>query len=927
MGPVFALLLFLTGFAGLVHEVVWARWFALSYGGTAPAAAAVLAAYLGGLAAGAAWFGRIGDRSASPRRLFALLQLGAALCGAALLAVPAALPPVYSALVPAGSGALTAGAARFALAALFLFLPAGLMGGAFPVVARWAAAGREGAAARIAGRLHAANCLGAAAGALAAAWLLIPALGLRLSVVLAAGLSLAAAAAGFFLARDPTTPDEKRARHTAGPARQQEARALPRAAALVLAGLAGALVLCVELAQLRAVLFGSSSTIRAFAAVSAVCILALGAGSFLGGWLIRKPSALSAAPALAVLLALGGAFAGLSVPTLAAMGRGSGSLTIAFAACAPAMLALGAAFPLLVHLLSPSAGRVGRSVGGAAAALDLGSVAGPVVGALVLLPLLGTRWTLAALGGAAVLAALVLAFWSARRGSRLGAAGRWLIILALPAAVLPAAQTELYGLRALGTAPEAEPVLESQTEDLEAVVSLVAEREPSEGRRVRRLYIGPKMQAEDTTPWLRVEKRMGALPALLCPAARGRTLHVGLGSGVTAAWSAAAAPGRPVECAELSPAVARAAGAFRPHNSVATFAVSVADGRSRLLAERGRFELIVTDIVFPEDAGAGGLFSLEYFRLARSRLAGDGLFAQWIPLFQLPPEAFSAVVRSFLEVFPDATLWVGCLDAYRPVVMLLGSRGPAAVATEPGELAARIRSSRLKPAELADLGLGSPGAVLAHRVAGPEQLRELAHGARPSSDDLPLAELLSQGRLARSGEWGVRNLETVVTRLWEPGPGAIPDGPESKLRMSRRLLAEGLLSAASAGDAQTSLRKLRQARDLDPAAPEPSYALWTLLGWMGGEALRSGRPDLARELIEEALALGPARDYLLRDLAAALSALDRPREALERSRQAVRLDDRCRENWDTLAKTAWNAGEKEESRRAAERAAPACFGR
>jgi spermidine synthase len=432
-----------------------------------------------------------------------------------------------------------------------------------------------------------------------------------------------------------------------------------------------------------------------------------------------------------VLLALGGALAGLSVPTLAALGPGSGSLGLAIAACAPAMLALGAAFPLLVHLLSPAAGRVGRSVGGAAAALDLGSVAGPVLGALVLLPLLGTKWTLVALGAAAVIVAAALAFWASRHGARLGLAGRWLVILALPAAVLPAARAGLYGPKALKAAAGAgrEVTVDTQDEGLEAVVTVAEVFEPWEDRTVRQLFIGHKMQADDTTPWLRVEKRMGALPALLCPATSGRSLHIGLGSGITAAWSAAAAPGRTVECAELVPGVARAQEFFRPHNSRGPVTVTVADGRARLLQERGKFELIVTDIVFPEDAGAGGLFSVEYFRLAKSRLAEGGLFAQWIPLFQLPPEAFAAVVRAFQEVFPDATLWAGCLDAYRPVVMLLGSRGEPAGALDPGALAARIAAAKLRPAELAGLGLGSPEGVLAHRIAGPERMAELAQGA------------------------------------------------------------------------------------------------------------------------------------------------------------------------------------------------------
>jgi len=912
-----ALLLGLAGFAGLLHEVVWARWFATVYGGTAPAAAAVLAAYLGGLAAGAAWLGRAGDRSASPRRLFALFQLGTALCGAALILVPAALPSLYAAMVPAGSGGLVVGAARFALAALFLLAPAFLMGGSLPVAARWAAAGREGSAARLAGRLRAANCLGAAAGALLAAWLLIPWLGLRLTVLSAAGLNLLAAALAFFLARDPSVADQpaKRAARPGG----EPGRTVPWPAALALASFAGALALGTELAQMRAVAFFTSSTIYSFATVSAVYIAALGIGALLGGWLIRKPAALTAAPALAVLLAAAGAFTGISVPVLAALGPGSGSLALAAAGCTPGALALGAAFPLLVHLLSPAPGRIGRAVGGAVAALELGSVAGPVAGALVLLPLLGTKWTLLLLGATAVLVALVLAAWAARAGARLAPAGRLLVILALPVAVLPGLRTEIYGLAAqrqdsLGT----EPVLEVQREDPEAVVSVVTGYEPPEARRVTRIFVGRKMQAEDVTPWLRVEKRMGALPALLGPKTGGRALHVGLGSGVTASWSAAVAPGRAVECAELVPAVPGELGHFRPHNSAGNFTISVGDGRTRLLQERGKFELIVTDIVFPEDAGAGGLFSAEYFRLARSRLADGGAFAQWLPLFQIPPEGLKATVRGFREVFPDATLWAGCLDAHRPVAMLLGVKGGGARLLDREALAARIKASGLSAEQLAELGLGSPEAVLSRLIAGPEKLGKLDCRGPAGTDDRPLVELRAH---QRDSDWAVQNMEFILNELWdwEAPPGFQEDA--RRLRLARRRLAEGCFKVMSPGGAEAGLAKLRQARELDGADPEAAYALWDSLATLASQALRAGEAEQARQWLEESLKHGPARDYILHDLAKALTALDRTKEALARAREATRLGPWEPNNWDLLEKMAHNAREAGESERAGRKAA------
>jgi len=177
-GAAAALLIFLAGFGGVAAEVVWARWFATVYGGTAPAAAAVLCSYLGGLALGGAWLGRRADSVRCPRRMAGALQLGAGAATAALLAVPALLPPLYGAALKVSDSPLWLGVSRFGLAGLFLLVPAVLHGGTLPATVCWVRRSRDGSAASPAGALRAAGCLGAALGALASAGWLIPVLGL-----------------------------------------------------------------------------------------------------------------------------------------------------------------------------------------------------------------------------------------------------------------------------------------------------------------------------------------------------------------------------------------------------------------------------------------------------------------------------------------------------------------------------------------------------------------------------------------------------------------------------------------------------------------------------------------------------------------------------------------------------------------------------
>ncbi len=69
------LLILSSGAAGLIYEVVWARQLTLFIGITAIANAAVLTAFMLGLASGSLVLGRSADAIARPLRLYALLEI------------------------------------------------------------------------------------------------------------------------------------------------------------------------------------------------------------------------------------------------------------------------------------------------------------------------------------------------------------------------------------------------------------------------------------------------------------------------------------------------------------------------------------------------------------------------------------------------------------------------------------------------------------------------------------------------------------------------------------------------------------------------------------------------------------------------------------------------------------------------------------
>src|SRR5512146_3454638 len=93
--PAWLLVCFLcSGAAGLLYEVVWSKQLAYLLGSSLHAAAAVVAAFLGGLALGARLLGVPLSRRGNGARTYALLELGAGLLGLAILPLLRASDPL-----------------------------------------------------------------------------------------------------------------------------------------------------------------------------------------------------------------------------------------------------------------------------------------------------------------------------------------------------------------------------------------------------------------------------------------------------------------------------------------------------------------------------------------------------------------------------------------------------------------------------------------------------------------------------------------------------------------------------------------------------------------------------------------------------------------------------------------------------------------
>ncbi len=189
----------LSGAVSFAYEVLWARLLSHILGGSVYAFATMLAAFLVGIALGAAIASRLATDRVRAAGAFAWAQVGTAALSIAAFLVLDWTPQVAATIGGTGHGTLLSDAA---VAALTLLPGTICIGATFPLAVRLLAPDERAATAASA-RVYAWNTVGAVIGAVGAGFILLPALGFAGTMRGAAALNLVLGAAGAAIAGSP----------------------------------------------------------------------------------------------------------------------------------------------------------------------------------------------------------------------------------------------------------------------------------------------------------------------------------------------------------------------------------------------------------------------------------------------------------------------------------------------------------------------------------------------------------------------------------------------------------------------------------------------------------------------------------------------------------------------------------------------------
>jgi spermidine synthase len=774
----------LSGATGLIYEVLWARMLGLVFGATTLAISAVLAAFMGGLALGSALAARLARRITKPLLVYALIEVAVGLYALAMPVLFRGVDSVYAAvwqqLRPGFYGSVLS---RFALALAVLVAPTTLMGATLPVLAGALVRSSKDPGRSIA-RFYTLNLVGAIAGTIAAGFFLLPAFGVRTTIWIAAATNLAIGAAAFLINRqvrdaraDSIAEHSEEALSRTG----QEVIASDLKFWLACAFISGFVTISMQVVWSRILSMIIGSSTYAFSVVLALFLAGLSIGAYaVSSKKARRVADLRRTLVVVQLLTALCLFVSIRITNLIpemltrvgfriGVNSWPGLLALQIAGAAllifvPAIL-MGAVMPMvLLRAEAEGEGTEARAslpqarvrfVGHSYALNTIGAIAGSTLTAFFFIPIVSTRLTIFLMAALCIVVAGI-AYQPRRVTADRGlanslAVGGVAIVLVGMFALWPRLNLNVLSIgaydsyvrvlaKARGGLPQ--DTRADRPEDHQLLMYREGRTATVSVRRdwkIVSMAVNGRTNASDTED-MPTQVMLGHLGALVAPRAD-HTLMIGFATGVTAG-SVLRTSIQTVECVEIEPAAVASSHFFEHVNNRPLddprLRVIIDDARTYLRVTPQRYDLLISEPSHPWVPGVANLFTREFFSLGRDRLQSDGVFVQWLQIYQLSPDNLRSVLATFHSVFPHVVVFQVRGAAKGKDLILLGSRAPLSL----DRVAERMRESNVAT-DLARVGINSAEDVRAWFVCDDTRLGPAVAGAAINTDDNMLVETVA----------------------------------------------------------------------------------------------------------------------------------------------------------------------------------------
>jgi len=673
----------LSGFAGLIYQSIWSHYLGLFLGHAAYAQALVLAIFMGGLGLGAALVARVGTGWRNLIRWYAGIELLIGILGLLFHYLFVGVTDFgYDVVIPILGSSSAVSIFKWVVAAALILPQTILLGTTFPLMSGGVIRRYPGSDGRSLGSLYFTNSAGAALGALASAFFLVPHWGLPGSSVAAGLVNIAVACLAWWVSREPEPPVHCTDGHS--PSDEGFGRSLLRMVLLATA-LSGAASFVYEIVWIRMLSMAVGSTFHAFEIMLASFI----SGIALGGLWIRGRADRAAEPikllgwiqvlmGLAALMSLAfyaDAFewVGWLMQALAHSDSGYalfnlGTALVAVVIMIPAAFFAGTTLPLFTVVLLRQ-GHGESSIGLVYAWNTIGSILGVFAAIHFLIPALGLKLSLCvgALADMAIGLVLLRRDVKDRRAmQRFAFAG----VVAAMAVGIAITRIDFDPMRlASGVFRHGRVQLDDSEKVLfyrdgkTASVSVIGSPNGS-----TRIATNGKVDAAATTaenlgpqydePTMTL---LAAVPLALHPDPE-RVGVIGFGSGMTTHALLGDDRVKRVETIEIEEAMVQGARAFgkrvqRAYDDPRS-EVIIDDAKAYFARQGEGFDIIVSEPSNPWISGVGSLFSKEFYEFVPRQLNRGGLFVQWVQLYEIDDRLVASILNALTPSFGDYSAWL-----------------------------------------------------------------------------------------------------------------------------------------------------------------------------------------------------------------------------------------------------------------------------
>lgn len=695
-----AILFVLSGFSSLVLQVLWTRLLSLGVGSTSSALSISLSIFFLGLAGGSFIISRWIHKIQSPLRAYAWIE---AIVG--LLSLPICLalfefPTLMQFFGVENSFSFIGVTTKFILVFILLIIPTLGMGATLPLLVKHleSVEGPEKIQKNIA-FLYGINTLGACLGCIGASFILIPFIGILSSAGLVMTLNVIVALV--LLVKVPKVEVNLQEIQSIQIKKQYTSKEVILLLSVALTGLSS---LAAEIVWNKYLGIFLGTNIYGLGLNLGVFLLGIALGSLVFSKYVNRIKSLEktytyllAFTAIALFLT---SYLLNHAPRfsvfLSVMSQDfiplfvSKTIVIFFFMIAPTSL-LGALFPCAIALLEKwnSGGQAAQSTGLAYAVNTLGAIIGSVLAGHVLIPLWGSSGTMLFAYLALLSVSLIFVFLNFSKILKIS----FVVLFAAIGFQLNAIDYKnivkaayIQSTPTVDQLSQVFKIFEPDYEDFKLIIEgetavITLSHDPMDGVDYKK-YIRLKSNGLNESIYdpsnlealPKYEALLGFLPHLFARNPQ-NAFVVGYGGGCTADYLTRSSL-KEVHVVELEEGVIDAAQyIYNGQNPILerkTLKLEVEDARFVLTnSDDASFDMIMSQPSHSWLSGVANLFTKDFFEIVHSKLSDEGVFSQWLNLYNINSNVLKSILRTFYTVFPHGAVFTDYGDTQ---IILLGSK-------------------------------------------------------------------------------------------------------------------------------------------------------------------------------------------------------------------------------------------------------------